>query len=190
MENYRPVQKVCMDAIHQLMQTKNLDHITVHDIISCAGISKATFYRHYKDKYDLFEQMIWRDVKLIFTPTCSLEQWRKRAVEFCTRLKQDQTVQYKLARSNETAFKNFYTNILYELLLMRVYRLRDKEQFVITQQLNRRFLYMSGGAATIIYEWIMSGCPDSPKNFADLLTDLFHENGYIDALRTDSKNSD
>jgi len=184
MEKFRPVQKVCMDAMHQLMQTKNLNRITVHDIISSAGISKATFYRYYKDKNDLFEQMIWRDVKFIFTPTCSLEQWRIRVAEFCTRLKEDRVVHYKLARNNETAFKNFYTNVLYELFLKRAYRLRDKEQFTMTRQLHRRFLYMSGGAATVIYEWIMSGCPDSPEDFADLLANMIGENGSVDELRS------
>ena len=45
---------------------------------------------------------------------------------------------------------------------------------------------MSGGAATLIYEWIMSGCPDTPEEFARLLSDLIGENG-IGALRADDE---
>lgn len=186
MERYKPVETVCMDAMHDLMQTKKLDRITVQDILSATGISKATFYRHYKDKNDLFEQMIWRDVNFIFTPECSLDQWRIRVVEFSTRLKQDKIVQYKLARDQETAFKNFYANILYELFLKRLYRIKDKQQVVMTPELKRRLLYMSGGAATLIYEW--SGCPDTPEEFAQLLSDLIGENG-IGALRVDEENA-
>ncbi|MEG0541780.1 MAG: TetR/AcrR family transcriptional regulator, partial [Angelakisella sp.] len=161
MQCYKPIEKVCMDAMHDLMQTKRLDRITAQDILAATGISKATFYRYYKDKNELFEKMIWRDVNFIFTSECSLAQWRTRVVQFSTRLKQDKALQYKLARDEENAFKNFYANIMYELFLKRLYRLRDKQQFVMTRELKYRLLYMSGGAATLIYEWIMSGCPDS-----------------------------
>jgi AcrR family transcriptional regulator len=54
MRSSKPTERVCMDALHHLMQRKMLSHITVQDILDDAGISKATFYRHYKDKDDLF----------------------------------------------------------------------------------------------------------------------------------------
>lgn len=183
MAHYKPVERVCMDAMRDLMQAKKFDRITIQDILSNAGISKATFYRHYKDKNELFEKMIWRDVDFIFTSECSLDQWRTRVVQFSNRLKQDRAIQYRLARDQETAFKNFYANIMHQLLLKRLYRLRDKQRFVMTLELKSRLLYMSGGAATIIYEWIMAGCPSSPEEFAGLLSDMIWENGNVDALR-------
>lgn len=42
------------DALVALMHEKNFDEITVQDVLDRAGIGRATFYGHYRDKDDLF----------------------------------------------------------------------------------------------------------------------------------------
>lgn len=42
-----------ISAIEELLKHKNLDDITVSEIIDRAGVSRKTFYRNYRDKYDL-----------------------------------------------------------------------------------------------------------------------------------------
>lgn len=45
------------DAFLQLRAHKPLERITVKELSEMAEISKATFYLHYKDIYDLSEQL-------------------------------------------------------------------------------------------------------------------------------------
>ncbi|MDO5812748.1 MAG: TetR/AcrR family transcriptional regulator C-terminal domain-containing protein [Bacillota bacterium] len=49
-------------AIKSLIKTQPLDKITVTDIVSQAGKTRQTFYRHFQDKYDLvnwyFEKLV------------------------------------------------------------------------------------------------------------------------------------
>ncbi|MGX7106893.1 TetR/AcrR family transcriptional regulator [Hutsoniella sourekii] len=40
-------------ALEQLLKQKSFDKITVVDIVQNADISRATFYRHFRDKFDL-----------------------------------------------------------------------------------------------------------------------------------------
>ncbi|QAT43789.1 TetR/AcrR family transcriptional regulator [Aminipila luticellarii] len=42
----------------QLLLEKDLNNITVQDILDKALINRKTFYNHYQDKYDLTEQLI------------------------------------------------------------------------------------------------------------------------------------
>lgn len=42
------------DALFSLMHEKNFDEITVQDLLDRAGVGRATFYAHYRDKDDLF----------------------------------------------------------------------------------------------------------------------------------------
>jgi len=42
------------DAIFALVQERPFDDITVQDVLDRAGVSRATFYTHYRDKNDLF----------------------------------------------------------------------------------------------------------------------------------------
>jgi AcrR family transcriptional regulator len=42
------------DALVALMHERNFDDITVQDVLDRAGVGRATFYVHYRDKEDLF----------------------------------------------------------------------------------------------------------------------------------------
>ena len=42
------------DALVALMHEKNFDDITVQHVLDRAGVGRATFYAHYRDKEDLF----------------------------------------------------------------------------------------------------------------------------------------
>src|SRR4030081_5773 len=42
------------DALVELLVQKPFDDITVQDVLDCAGVSRSTFYTHYRDKNDLF----------------------------------------------------------------------------------------------------------------------------------------
>ena len=50
--------KLIIEAFIKLLGNKTLDKITISDISDEAMINRATFYSHFKDKSDLFEQII------------------------------------------------------------------------------------------------------------------------------------
>ncbi len=177
-----PTERVCMDALHLLMQRKMLNQITVQDILDNAGISKATFYRHYKDKDDLFGQMVRRDVNFIFSDDCNLDQWSIRVAQFAKALQQEQITLHRFARSNPDMFETFYTNIMYELFLKRLYRIHTR-QFEVTPPLRRRFLFMCAGSAAILKDWIVNGCVESAERIAEELAALIMENSHNSPLQ-------
>ena len=49
-------EKLIFDALMQLTIHKGFSAVTVSDITQTAGINRATFYRHYTDKFDLLNQ--------------------------------------------------------------------------------------------------------------------------------------
>src|SRR5579862_2043527 len=49
-------KKLIRDALISLTIQKGFSAITVSDITKAAGINRATFYRHYTDKFDLLNQ--------------------------------------------------------------------------------------------------------------------------------------
>jgi AcrR family transcriptional regulator len=53
----RRTQKLLREALIELIEEKSFDAITVGEITERAMVSRASFYRNYKDKYDLVEQI-------------------------------------------------------------------------------------------------------------------------------------
>ena len=52
-------------ALLTLMEEKNVDKITVKELCETAGINRGTFYLHYLDIYDLYNQMVEETVAKI-----------------------------------------------------------------------------------------------------------------------------
>jgi AcrR family transcriptional regulator len=51
-------RKMLRDAMIALAIQKGFSSITVNDIVELAMVNRATFYRHYQDKYDLVESYL------------------------------------------------------------------------------------------------------------------------------------
>jgi len=49
-------RRLIQDALIELTIQKGFAAVTVRDITRYAGVNRATFYRHYQDKFDLLDQ--------------------------------------------------------------------------------------------------------------------------------------
>lgn len=54
----RHAMRVLRDAMLQLLEKRDFDHITVNEICMEAAMSRTTFYQHYQDKFDLLVDCI------------------------------------------------------------------------------------------------------------------------------------
>ena len=55
---FRRTDKAIMQALVSLLKRKSFDKITVQDILDETPVTRATFYAHYRDKYDIAEKMM------------------------------------------------------------------------------------------------------------------------------------
>jgi len=54
----RRTHKLLVEAMFSLLETENFDDITVREICDKAMVHRATFYKHFEDKYHFFEYCI------------------------------------------------------------------------------------------------------------------------------------
>jgi AcrR family transcriptional regulator len=66
---------ILADALLELLKEKPFEEVTVEDIVNKCGASRPTFYRHFKDKYDLMD---WIYLKLIILKFRSHLRQRRR----------------------------------------------------------------------------------------------------------------
>jgi AcrR family transcriptional regulator len=53
----RYTKMVLRDSLTELMKEKSILRITIKDICEIADVSRSTFYAHFKDQYDLLQQI-------------------------------------------------------------------------------------------------------------------------------------
>lgn len=54
---FRRTDRAIEEALIRLLKTKNFEDITVQDILNETPVTRATFYSHYHDKYEIAERM-------------------------------------------------------------------------------------------------------------------------------------
>ncbi len=54
----RRTRQMLQQSLHKLMENKDFDKISVHEIADAATVNRATFYDHYPDKFALLECMV------------------------------------------------------------------------------------------------------------------------------------
>lgn len=62
----RRTQKLLREALIELIEERGFEALTVGEITERAMVSRASFYRNYKDKYDLVEQIFTEAIHALF----------------------------------------------------------------------------------------------------------------------------
>ena len=52
----RKTKAIIERAMVSLLHQQSFDHITIVQLAQAVGISRSSFYTHYKDKYDMIER--------------------------------------------------------------------------------------------------------------------------------------
>ena len=63
----KTTKELLAESFREVAERKNIDKITVRDITENCGYSPATFYRQFKDKYDLIAWDYTRELKAILS---------------------------------------------------------------------------------------------------------------------------
>lgn len=68
--------KLALEAsLKELLRTKPIDRITINDLTEHCGISRMTFYYHFKDIYDLVEWACVEDGKRALQGKKTYDTW-------------------------------------------------------------------------------------------------------------------
>ena len=69
-------RKAIADTLKTLLTDRPLSKVTVMDIASSCGISRMTFYYHFRDIYDLIEWIISSDIAKVLSGRRTHDTWQ------------------------------------------------------------------------------------------------------------------
>lgn len=166
-------KKALGEAFVALLNEKPFDEITVNELCLKADVRRATFYKHYSDKFDFlaafarairrqFDTLIWKSEKPEPTKEYYVE-YAKHVVEFiCEHTK---------------AVKNIYTSNLFPSVLSIVIEENYKDtcerlerSVAAGMKLNASVevtaAMCAGGVSAVIFAWLSTGMTMSANELA------------------------
>ncbi|MCL4487277.1 MAG: TetR/AcrR family transcriptional regulator [Chloroflexi bacterium] len=192
----RRTDKLLQEALVELAAERGFDAITVGDIAERADVNRATFYRHYQDKYDLLDQIFAQAVEQ-FTSTLGPpgqvvqnidprnppERWVRLFEHFREHERLYATL---LGRKGSSWFsakvRDHFTKLLEEREQQRA-RLQSFRGKPMRSQVPRKvaMTLMSNMLISTVAWWLESGQAYSPGQMVSWFLDLAI-NGYVRVL--------
>ena len=176
-ERYSTAEEAIYEAFFLLLKEKDMDKITVSDVIKKAGIVRSTFYNHYENIPALVSAAEDKTINDIF----------KLMESFNAKNDRDMCRSYYLAICNYTRKNPFLSNLLqsprgdafFEKAITMFHRYVSEvtETSIVTRQAHTNFSYMIAGAigATIgiLHKWTAEDFKTPAETVADLLSQIF-----------------
>ena len=176
-ERYSTAEDAIYDAFFLLLKEKDLEKITVSDVIKRAGIVRSTFYNHYENIPALMAAAEDRTIQDIFTLMES----------FHPKNDKDMCYSYFLAICNYTKKNRFLALLLQspreDAFFEKAITMFHKYVSNVTQTAERppqqklEFSYMIAGAIGttigVLHKWISDDFETPAEEVAELLSKIF-----------------
>ena len=173
-------REILAESFYELSETKGIDKITVKDITKNCGYSPATFYRHFKDKYDLiawaYSESVAGIMEQIDKEGYTWEKTLLDGARFFIREKKYLS-NLLLNTSGHDAFIRYMTDINYDALKRHILNVSQEKELDHRTEMYIRVYCL--GTVSLTCEWILGQHDASPEELAEI-----YENSVPQPLQT------
>ena len=172
----RRTKKAMTDALAHLLSQKPLKNITVREIADLADINRGTFYLHYRDVYDMAEQLQneiferFNEIVDNYEVSDNADVLLSLLIELFNLLADNAALSKVLIGKNgDAAFVDKLKNVIREKCFVNI-----KKQFKIENdaEFDYFYHYIVAGCIGIFSSWLENGMIESPTKMAELTKKL------------------
>ncbi len=161
-------------SLKNLLLKKPLTKITVGDITEDCGISRMTFYYHFKDIYDLVEWSCLEDARRALDEKKTGDTWQQGLLQIFEAVQENKPFILNVYRCVHREQVEKYLQPLVDRLVLGVLdeeaahrRVREEDRQFIAQV----YAYILIG---VMLDWIRDDMREDPQRIAERLARLLH----------------
>ena len=169
MDKHDKTRYVFAQAIKDLIKMTSLDKITVTDIVIRSGMTRQTFYRHFKDKYDLVN---WYFDKILQESFEHMGEGRTVYEGLVNKFHyiQEERLFFKAAFKND-AQNNLRDHDFHLILAFYTERIEGKTGKKMPEHLRFLLEMYCQGSIYMTVQWVLGKIKGSPEEMAESLVD-------------------
>ena len=170
----RKTQALLRNTLTRLLMEKDLKNISVSELTDMADVNRGTFYLHYKDIYDLFEQIESQALEEFTRIIKEYQQreslvWKDIMLDLFKYIAANADIFIAILKMRESTFLS---------KIIEMNRPTNKEQWkkLFTQgreeYYDYYFAFITSGCIETVRSWFNKGMPESAEQMADLTEKL------------------
>lgn len=165
-------KRALAESLKKLLLEKPLDRITVSDITEDCGVSRMTFYYHFKDVYDLIEWTWLQEAERALDGQKTYDTWQQGFLQI-----------FQLVQENRAFVMNLYHSISREQVERYLYKLtyqlligvvEEKSAGMSVRDEDKKFIadFYKYAFVGLMLDWIRGGMKGEPQVLIDRLSVL------------------
>ena len=165
----KTAKEILTASFQELAAEKSIDKITIQEIVDNCGYSPATFYRHFKDKYDLIAWEHTRSVAEIVDQTSAEDYAWKQTLYDGARLyfeNKDYLVNLLQHTSGHDSFMRYMTEI--NCAALKKYVLSVNGNQMLTHEEEICVKMYCHGIVGLACEWILGQIDATQEEIAEV----------------------
>ena len=178
-------------SLKSLLQQKPLSKITISDITEDCGISRMTFYYHFKDIYDLVEWACAEDAARALQNKKTYDTWQQGFVQIFHAVRENKVFVMNVYRCVNREQVEKYLVPLTDQLIMGV--ITERAAGMTVREADQRFIAQvySYAFVGIMLDWIRDDMRADPEELVDRLAMVIHGDitQALERFRTDRPDS-
>lgn len=149
-------------SLKKLLLQKPLTKITINDIAEDCGISRMTFYYHFKDIYDLAEWICAKDAAQALEGKRTYDTWQEGFLNIFRLLQDNKPFIMNVYRCVSRERIEQYLNPLIRSLILGV--VEEKSAQIAVSEPNKQFIasFYEYAFIGVVLEWIDSDMREDP----------------------------
>ena len=162
-------KEILAESFRELAETRSVDKITIQEIVDNCDYSPATFYRHFRDKYDLIAwDYVHRTTEIMNKIGIDEYEWKDTLSDaMAFYLNNKEYIQNLLKNtSGHDAFVRYMSEANIDHLTKYILKVSGQKQLDDDTAIFVR-VYCSGTVQTVC-EWILDNVKCEPDHLADL----------------------
>ena len=174
------------NALKQLLQKKQITKITINDIAEACGISRMTFYYHFKDIYDLADWTLQETLHTAIADNRTHDNWQQGFLNLLDVLKAHQPLILNVYRAIDREQVERYMRREVEALLLPVVEEQAAGLQISEKGKHMVAIFYTYAFMGIVLEWIQRNMQASPQEVADTTAAMIHS-GFRNSLENMSR---
>ncbi len=171
------VTKRALEAsLKNLLLKKPLSKITINDITEDCGISRMTFYYHFKDIYDLVEWSCLEDAKRALEGKKTYETWQQGILQIFEAVLDNKPFIINVYRSvSREHVENYLFKLTYDLLISVV---NEKSAGITIREEDKEFIadFYKYAFVGVMLNWVKDDMKEDPHKIVDRISVIMHGN--------------
>lgn len=163
------------DALKKLLLQKPIDKITINDLTEECGISRMTFYYHFKDIYDLVEWSCVEDGTKALQGKKTSESWTEGLTQIFGAVLENKPFIMNVYRNvDRERIENYLFKLTYDLIVGVV---EEKSKGLNITEEDKKFIadFYKYGFVGIMLEWIREGMKENIEDLVRMMDLTLHD---------------